>query len=272
MATKAKSLSGREKPRLRWYQYRLRSLLLLMLFVNLGMSCVAVKMKAAHEQEALVARIKKLGGRVAYDYQSFLGDTTSRPLAPAWLRRLFGDDMFVNVTCVDLGMSEADEAVLWSLDGLYRLPRLEFLGLGAAVSDRGLKHLADSTQLQSLSLFGARVRGPGVRHLKGLGQLRSLILNDSEINDTGFESIKELPQLWVLFLENTKIGDEGLKHLAGMGQLRCVNLDGTRVTDAGLVHLESLTSLCEVHLSRTAVTDAGVKRLQRALPEAKIVR
>ena len=89
-------------PKLRWYQYRLRSLLLLMLLVSLGMSWLAVKMKAAREQKAAVKAITKLCGAVGYDYQKDWSDTTSQPPGPAWLRNWLGEDLFVNVRTVEL--------------------------------------------------------------------------------------------------------------------------------------------------------------------------
>ncbi len=58
-----------EKPRLRWYQYSLRTLFLLTLFVSLLMSWYAVKMKQAMAQKKAVEAILAEGGTVQYDYQ-----------------------------------------------------------------------------------------------------------------------------------------------------------------------------------------------------------
>ena len=45
-------------------------------------------------------------------------------------------------------------------------------------------------------------------------------------------------------------------------------LSGTKVSDGGLEHLETLKSLT---LRKTKVTRAGVAKLQKALPDCKIV-
>jgi hypothetical protein len=45
--------------KLRWFQYSLRSLMLLVLVVSVGMSWVAVKMKRARQQDKAVEEIKK---------------------------------------------------------------------------------------------------------------------------------------------------------------------------------------------------------------------
>jgi hypothetical protein len=52
--------------------------------------------------------------------------------------------------------------------------------------------------------------------------------------------------------------------------LHYLNLYGTEVTDAGLEHLKGLKSLESVHLWQSKVTEPGVKKLQTALPNAKI--
>ena len=62
-------MSGPVSPRLRWYQYRLRTLFLLMLAVALGMGLVAVPLQKAWRQKAAADGIRKLGGVVEYDYQ-----------------------------------------------------------------------------------------------------------------------------------------------------------------------------------------------------------
>ena len=67
-----------------------------------------------------------------------------------------------------------------------------------------------------------------------------------------------------------KPGDRDLELVAKLSRLEDLDLTGSPVTDAGLVHLEKLTSLRWLKLWQTQVTDVGVKRLQRALPKAKI--
>jgi hypothetical protein len=59
-----------------------------------------------------------------------------------------------------------------------------------------------------------------------------------------------------------------------VGKLKSLEtlLNNTAVSDAGLERLHDNSSLHTLVLSGTKVTDAGVLRLQRALPELKIVR
>ena len=55
--------------RLRWFQYSLRTLLLVVLLASIGMSWVAVRVQGARRQKAAVEAIKKLGGWVIYDWE-----------------------------------------------------------------------------------------------------------------------------------------------------------------------------------------------------------
>jgi hypothetical protein len=68
------------------------------------------------------------------------------------------------------------------------------------------------------------------------------------------------------------ISDASLSHLEGMSELRRLRIGGTEVTDVGLIHLAGLTRLGELDLTATKVTDEGVAKLQKALPNGKIIR
>ncbi|MGO8689070.1 MAG: hypothetical protein ACLQLG_05510 [Thermoguttaceae bacterium] len=153
-------------PKLRWYQYRLRSLFLLMLLAAIPLGWLAAKMKAAREQHAAVEAIVNDGGLVMYDYQKDSSDTTSKPPGPAWLRGLFGDDLFIHVTRV---------YVLWSPE----------------ITDTWLEHLKGLTQLQVLDLSGTQVTDAGLEHLKGLTHLKMLSTAGAKVTDAGVKELEE---------------------------------------------------------------------------------
>jgi Leucine-rich repeat (LRR) protein len=238
------------KPRLRWFQYSLRTLLLAVLLASIGMSWVAVRMQRARREREAVAAIVKLGGRVWYDYQLQQQDWDpspgTDPPGPVWLRNLLGENVFASVVGVDLYGSPIRDADLGHLKGLTQL---KFLGLNRTnVSDAGIERLRGLTQLKALSLWGTQVTDAGLVHLKGLTQLQLL--------DLGM----------------TRVTDAGLEHLKGQAKLRTFYLPCTQVTDAGLEHLKGMKQLRLLDSSRTKVTDEGVKRLRQALPNCKIYR
>ena len=187
------------KPRLRWFQYSLRSLLLVMLLASIAMSWVAVRMQKARKQKEAVEEIKKSRGWVEY-----------HP-GPAWLRNLLGEDCFATVVHVSLHSQITDAGFLKHLKGLTQLQQLDLNG--TPVTDASLEHLKGLTQLQQLDLGGAQVTDAGLEHLKGLTQLQTLELAWTHVTDAGLEHLKGLTQLRTLDLNYTKVTDEGLKKL-----------------------------------------------------------
>ena len=80
------------KPRRRWFQYSLRTLLVLMLLVCIGMGWLAVKMQRVRREREAVAAIERLGGWCVYGDPDSAEESRGR----AWLRKLLGDDFFTH--------------------------------------------------------------------------------------------------------------------------------------------------------------------------------
>lgn len=132
------------------------------------------------------------------------------------------------------------------LANLSGLKELTVLVLDPQVSDAGLVHLSELTNLATLDLVGARIEGDGLRHLCGLSRLQNL------------------------YLTGTPLADPGLKAIAALRSLEKLNLSYTEVTDAGMVHLAQLKNLQQLDLAGTKVSDQAVQSLQRALPNVRI--
>ena len=101
--------SANPKPRHRWLQFSLRTLLLSVLVAGFGLGWLASELKQASVQRQAVLALRRLGGQVVYDRQQ-----DPAPV-PEWLRERLGDDMFGNVT--------------------------EVVCYGSQVTDEGLEHL-----------------------------------------------------------------------------------------------------------------------------------
>ena len=280
------------RPRLRWYQYRLRTLLLFVLLVNIGMSAVATRMQKARRQRDAVAAIEKSGGSVWYDHEV---DESGSPLLPghrpppwpSWLRTLFGDDFFRTVVTAYVE-SDAEFESLKQLDqlqhlscgdsvtnaGLARLKELRHLRNLDLIGDdsvaAGLEHITALTQLEELNLSNTDVGDAELERLKGMAQLRYLGLVGTRITDAGLRHLEGLTRLEDLTLNKTQIGDAGVQHLKGLKQLKRLGLGNTRVTDASLEHLIGLKNLVHLELQFTSVTADGVRKIDRALPHCDI--
>jgi hypothetical protein len=240
------------KPRRRWLQFSLRTLMLLVVMFGAGFGWLGMKLRQAKVQREAVDAVSHLRVSVSYDR------TTS--LVPDWLRTMLGDDVFAAVVWADFDDPQVTDADLRHLEGLPQLRTLHLTN--AKVTDAGLEHVKGLTQLRHLNLFGTTVTDTGLAHIEGLTQLRYLRLTHTQVTDAGLEHLKGLTQLEDLTLVASQVTDAGLAHLEGLTQLRSLVLASTHVTDAGLEHLQALTQLTELHLDNAPVTDAGLVRLR----------
>ena len=102
----------------RRYQFGLRLLLIVVTLVGCGLGWLSFLARAAWRQQAAVAQIVHLGGKVFCDYQ-FDGKENKIPNAtlpgPALLHSLLGDDFFRTVVAVDLSLRFVEDDDLTKL-------------------------------------------------------------------------------------------------------------------------------------------------------------
>ena len=98
------SESATLKPRRRWFQYSLRSFLILLTALAVWLGVVVNR---AREQREAVKAIEAMGGVAIYDWQlegpplgDFIRNSKKQPDGPAWLRGLIGDEFFQEVNLV----------------------------------------------------------------------------------------------------------------------------------------------------------------------------
>ena len=124
---------------LRWrFQFSIRSLLVLVVAVALPFSWLATEMKAAGKQRELVGWVENVG-YVYYDYEPDpFGKPVAQPPSPAWLRELFGENFFADVTAVFFRGRDFSDVRLERLRGFMQL---QWLSLSyTQVSDAELEH------------------------------------------------------------------------------------------------------------------------------------
>jgi hypothetical protein len=215
--------SAKAKSKLRWYQFSLRTLLIVVTLFAVACSWFAVKMNQARKQKKAVDAIRKVGGAIFYDYwtegQARL-ETHPEPLEPHWLQQLIGEDFFHNVTYVHLG--------------------------GEKVSDQNLEHLKVLDQVEDLILDDSHITDAGLDDIKGLKQLIRLSLVNTQVTDAGLLSLEGLEKLRFLSLSRTAITDAGLEHLKGLRRLKRLDVTNTKVTDARASTLASALPNCKI--------------------------
>lgn len=256
-----------QRPKRRWPQFRLRTLLIVVVLLSLPLSWFAARMERARRQREVVKVIKRMGGGVCYDHTG--------PSVPRWMRKCLGDDLFRDVIVVHFETplpwesTEANDA--W-LERLTVLTDLRVLTLYDDVSDIGVGHLKELTMLEDLTIGGpeSMITDAGLEQLKGLKRLKALNVESTEITDAGLEHLKGLAALKSLSIWSNKITDAGLEHLKGLGELEELQIGSYWITDVGLMHLTGLTNLQLVRLHCTEVTDEGMDKFREALPNCEI--
>lgn len=172
-------------PKLRRYQYRLRTLLIVMLLASIGMSWFAVKMQRATRQREAVEAIESLGGWVVYD----CGRDNSEPRGPAWMRTLLGRDLLGKAEIVCLSDLPVDDEALERLKGLHHLLFLELNNTG--ITDIGVEHIEALTTMQGLWLGNTQVTDAGLMQLQGLTQLQIVYVKGTRVTNEGVKKLQE---------------------------------------------------------------------------------
>ena len=188
------------RPKRRWHQFSLRTLLLAVLVLSLPLSWFAVRTEQARKQRNAVEAIEELGGWVYYDYQ-WDGIGPQAPTEPSelpWVRESWGEDFFSDVTFVQLINVGATDADLQCLQGL---PNIRILGLdNNQIGDAGLKHLEGLDNLQWLDLGYTRISDKGLKHLERLTSLRWLDLTRTQVTPEGVKKLQEaLPACEIVY-------------------------------------------------------------------------
>ena len=182
-------------PKRRWYQFSLRSLLVVMTVatVTFGGWVQFRRQRAQANRDRVaavdkaVAEIEELGGWAMYNVEDMRPQT--------WLEEHFDDP----------GGSDdpvcAVKVLFVSLDG----PK---------VTDASLKLLKELKSLQylGLGLSGTNVTDTGLERLQGLS-VGILDLSNTNVTDAGLERLKGMSNLEELDLTGTKVTNEGVKKL-----------------------------------------------------------
>jgi hypothetical protein len=126
------------------------------------------------------------------------------------------------------------------------------------------------TKLEWLYAGGTKLTDDGLRHLADLTELRFLDLNwTAGITGSGFKHLGGLKNFSELHAHTTQVDDAAMEHLVGLPLVK-LSLIRTKITDAGLPHLKQMKALRELWLQETMVSSAGLTELRAALPQCKI--
>ncbi len=170
-----------DNPNRRWYQFNLRTLLVLTTLVAalLGMSRILIG--PAEVQRKAAESVERLGGTVVY-----AGNNRNWPFPR--IRQWFPPDYCDAVVRVDWNDTPVpDDELAW----LGQLRQLQELWLSdTGTSDAGLIHLAGLTQLKKLVVINEPISDAGLVHLQGLAELQYLFIGGTLVTDAGIAKLQ----------------------------------------------------------------------------------
>ncbi|MCE9544497.1 MAG: hypothetical protein K8T25_03090 [Planctomycetia bacterium] len=179
------------KPKRRWFQFRLRTLLAATTIIAIWLGWWSYK---ARQQRDAVAALRLIGARVEYDTTlPWTGGMKAPPKWPEWAMDRVGVDYFSRVDVT-------------TLNGTMYVS-------GKRVTDAGVEHIKNLTALRYLDLQNSGVTDAGLEHLKELRSLQTLYLDNTTVTDAGLESLKNLTALENLGVGDTQVTDAGVARL-----------------------------------------------------------
>ena len=137
-------------PKRRWYQFSLRTLLVVVAAIAAALGYFSERVRT---QRAAVAAIREAGGSVTYDWEyrdpqsaeEWLDSLDREPPIPKWVTEYLGDDVFYSLAAVSFPGGwryTAHECTDDTLKHLHGLPHLKRVTLKMTrVSDEGVKKL-----------------------------------------------------------------------------------------------------------------------------------
>ncbi len=152
------------KRKLRWYQFSLRTLLVVTLIAAIGFGFLGHRIQRVRNEIRATDELMQLGSKFYFYPQGHLKDVM--PIPDRWLWKCFSDQPVQRV----------------------------FLA-GTQATDTDLEHLKGLTSLKGLYLDDTQVTDAGLAHLKGITSLQTLWLNRTQVTDAGVKKLQEaLPQ------------------------------------------------------------------------------
>ncbi len=175
----------------------------------------------------------------------------------------------VQVSFADLHEPTADAD---ALSRLRTFPDIEYLSLRHTQANNDtLCCVAELANIRFLLLEDcARITDEGVRHLSNCSDLEYLNLSGTQVTDDSFQVIAKLPRLTEVDVSFSDVTGARIGELSCLPNLEMLNLETTNVSDACLDDLCKLRGLRHLNVMDTDISRDGMLQIKRRIPEVAI--
>lgn len=297
----AQEKTAASRPRRRWLQFKLRTLLVAMVAACIPLAWLTMKLERTRRQRRAVVAIDNVGGNVwyigtpkavppavgviggghrtlrhnviPYDSQQRSGNLLAQVVEEATAGDVVAVDFDRRETLVFMQQRAAtfgiringQEIENDSADKWILHRRLDRYGRAVPPDSAASFDWRDFQMLPALELLNLGdlpMDDDDLREIGKLANLRCLLIgNVRDVTDAGLESLSSLTKLRVLSLNGSRITDDGLRHLSALTRLEVLELDHAPIRGPGLVHLRPLRRLKLLSLRFSPLEDQGLVHL-----------
>ena len=150
-----------------------------------------------------------------------------------------------------LRVSKLSQVSRPGIEQIAQLSHLEDLDLSenSSLFDEDLAPISTMLPLRRLNLWRVAITDNGVSHLKDLTNLTWLNLDNTQLTDSGLAYLQKMQNLTFLHLGSTSISDAGLPKLEPLKSLKDLKVTRTAVTEAGVEKLKKELPDTEIQLN-----------------------
>lgn len=277
----------KERPQRRWFQFGLRTLLVMMLVFCCGLGWLSMRRSQSKQAWKRIADARELGISFNVIYRSDCW-RPQKSLQEQWLEEWLWVTFPLASGSATMSFSEDPQTAVQELRKYPHLKELEFSYIDN-FTDEHLACLSEFKNLTRLELCELPISGNGLAHLHGNTSLEILEVKDCEnLADEAIYSIPKLPSLTRLKIENCPLTGVSLGHLATacpkletlilnkvpltlegfqeigtIHSLKSLTLEESGVTSDGLGYLSDLAQLQEISFYGAYINDLGLEHLSK---------
>lgn len=285
VSTEAETPAEKKRPRRRWFQFSLRTLLLMMLVFGCGLGWFTAKRRQAQQAWKRIEEAEKLDiNLIAVDdnramggihhegtwLEEWLGISLPEPLISAKVNTSSNPTpelqelaKFPELTDIWLEVDDITDEQLAPLAGMKRLTTLQIAW--SPLRGSGLAYLAGNDSLEELNLFYCdNLTDEAIYSIPKLPSLTHLRINNCPLTGVSLGHLATAcPKLETLILNKVPLTLEGFQEIGTIHSLKSLTLEESGVTSDGLGYLSDLAQLQEISFDGAYINDLGLEYLSK---------